>query len=232
MIFAGLQKLTLLDYPGHTACTVFTQGCDYRCPFCHNASLLPVGVAPDQPIDEEEILSFLRKRQGTLDGVCITGGEPLLHPELRDFIVRVRELGFGLKLDTNGNHPEYLRSLIEEDLLTMVAMDIKNSPAHYARTIGLPAFDLGPVRESAALLMEGRIPYEFRTTVVDELHEGADFEAVGQWIAGAKRYFLQSFTDREAVPFGGLHAPSKEKLREYREIAAKYVPETRLRGVD
>lgn len=232
MIFAGLQKLTLLDYPGHTACTVFTQGCDYRCPFCHNASLLPVGVAPDQPIDEEEILSFLRKRQGTLDGVCITGGEPLLHPELRDFIVRVRELGFGLKLDTNGNHPEYLRSLIEEGLLTMVAMDIKNSPAHYARTIGLPAFDLGPVRESAALLMEGRIPYEFRTTVTRELHTPEDMRQIGAWLRGNSPYFLQMYVDSGHVLHPGLTAPSPEEMEALRQAVLPDLPRAQLRGVE
>jgi Pyruvate-formate lyase-activating enzyme len=167
-----------------------------------------------------------------LEGVAFTGGEPCLRPELPDLMARIREMGFGVKLDTNGNHPARLREILERGLADYVAMDVKNSPEKYAATCGLSALDLGPIRESVALLLEGKTDYEFRTTVVDELHEGADFEAVGQWIAGAKRYFLQSFTDREAVPFGGLHAPSKEKLREYREIASKYVPETRLRGVD
>ena len=197
----GLQKMTLLDFPGRVACKVFLGGCDFRCPFCHNFQLID-GSAPPV-MEEEELLAFLRKRKGLLEGVAFTGGEPCLRPELPDLMARIREMGFGVKLDTNGNHPARLSAL-----------------------------DLGPIRESVALLLEGKTDYEFRTTVVDELHEGADFEAVGQWIAGAKRYFLQSFTDREAVPFGGLHAPSKENLREYREIAAKYVPETRLRGVD
>lgn len=226
----GLQKMTLLDFPGRVACTVFLGGCDFRCPFCHNFQLID-GSAPPM-MEEEELLAFLRKRKGLLEGVAFTGGEPCLRPELPDLMARIREMGFGVKLDTNGNHPARLREILERGLADYVAMDVKNSPGKYAATCGLSALDLGPIRESVALLLEGKTDYEFRTTVVDELHEGADFEAVGQWIAGAKRYFLQSFTDREAVPFGGLHAPSKEKLREYREIAAKYVPETRLRGVD
>ena len=212
MLFAGLQKLTLLDYPGHTACTVFTQGCDFRCPFCHNASLLETGVTPEYPVEESEILSFLKKRQGTLDGVAITGGEPLLHPELRDFILRVRELGFKVKLDTNGNHPDFLRALIDQGLVDMVAMDIKNCPEHYARTIGVPGFDLSPIRESAALLMENRVPYEFRTTVTGELHSAEDMRGIGEWLRGDRPYFLQAFMDSGHVLRPGLTAPTAEKI--------------------
>ena len=230
MLFAGLQKLTLLDYPGHTACTVFTQGCDYRCPFCHNASLVDSCAAPEHPVLEEDVLAFLKKRQGTLDGVCITGGEPLLHGELYDFILRVRELGFGVKLDTNGNHPAALRRLIDERLLAMVAMDIKNSPAHYARTIGLPHFDLGPVRESVALLKEGKVPFEFRTTVTNELHDAEDFRQIGAWLQGEEPYFLQFYVDSGHVLHPGLTAPTKEKMTEYREILLPFLPNTALRG--
>ena len=230
MLFAGLQKLTLLDYPGHTACTVFTQGCDYRCPFCHNASLLDSCAPPEHPVLEEDVLAFLKKRQGTLDGVCITGGEPLLHEELYGFILRVRELGFAVKLDTNGNHPAYLRRLIDERLVAMVAMDIKNSPEHYARTIGLPRFDLGPVRESAALLKEGKAPFEFRTTVTNELHSGEDFRAIGEWLRGEEPYFLQFYVDSGHVLHPGLTAPTKEKMQAFREILLPYLPNTALRG--
>ena len=226
----GLQKMTLLDFPGRVACTVFLGGCDFRCPFCHNYELVD-GSAP--PIMEDsELFAFLEKRRGLLDGVAITGGEPCLRPELPDFMRRIRDMGYGVKLDTNGTHPALLRTILEEGLADYVAMDIKNRPEKYAQTVGLPAVDLVPVRESVSLLMHGGIEYEFRTTVVDEFHEADDFEAIGAWIAGARHYFLQAFTDRDSVPFGNLHAPSAEKLREYAAIARRHVPDTRLRGVD
>ena len=232
MVFAGLQKLTLLDYPGHTACTVFTQGCDLRCPFCHNSSLLDVGAAPENPIDEEEILSFLKKRQGTLDGVAITGGEPLMHPELRDFILRVREMGFRVKLDTNGNRPEYLRSLIVDALVDMVAMDVKNCPEHYARTAGLPGIDLAPIRESVSLLKENRVAYEFRTTVTQQLHSAEDMRGIGEWLRGDSPYFLQMYVDSGHILRSGLTAPTPEKMREFREILLPFLPNTQIRGLD
>ena len=226
----GLQKMTLLDFPGRVACTVFLGGCDFRCPFCHNYELVD-GSAP--PIMEDsDLFAFLEKRRGLLDGVAITGGEPCLRPELPDFMRRIRDMGYGVKLDTNGTHPALLRTILEEGLADYVAMDIKNRPEKYAQTVGLPAVDLAPVRESVSLLMHGGIEYEFRTTVVDEFHEADDFEAIGAWIAGAQHYFLQAFTDRDSVPFGNLHAPSAEKLREYAAIARRHVPDTRLRGVD
>lgn len=230
MLFAGLQKLTLLDYPQHTACTVFTQGCDFRCPFCHNASLLDSCSAPAHPVLEEEVLALLSRRRGTLDGVCITGGEPLLHPELRDFIRRVGEMGFAVKLDTNGNHPDYLRHLIDDGLLAMVAMDIKNSPAHYARTIGLPHFDIGPVRESAALLMENKVNFEFRTTVTKELHSEEDFRAIGEWLRGPEAYFLQYYADSGHVLHPGLTAPDGERMARLCGALREYVPAARIRG--
>ena len=232
MVFAGLQKLTLLDYPGHTACTVFTQGCDFRCPFCHNASLLETGAAPETAIEEEEILSFLKKRRGTLDGVAITGGEPLLHPSLRAFILRVREMGFQVKLDTNGNHPDPLRSLMEDRLVDMVAMDIKNCPEHYARTVGLPRLDLSPIRESVSLLKEGRVPYEFRTTVTAQLHSEEDMRGIGAWLRGDSPYFLQMYVDSGRVLRSGLTAPTPEKMREYRQILLADLPRAQIRGLD
>ena len=160
----GLQKLTLLDWPGKVACTVFLGGCDFRCPFCHNGDLVAGPMPPGMA--EEELLDFLRKRRGLLDGVCVTGGEPLLRPDLEGLLSRIRDLGFPVKLDTNGNHPQALRHLWERGLVDYVAMDIKNSPARYAETVGVPGLDLGPVRESAAWLLEGGVDYEFRTTVV------------------------------------------------------------------
>ena len=226
----GLQKMTLLDFPGRVACTVFLGGCDYRCPFCHNFELVD-GTAP-AVMDDGELLSFLRKRQGLLDGVAITGGEPCLHAGLPDLLARIRELGFATKLDTNGCHPRMLERLLSDQLVDYVAMDVKNSPEKYARTAGVERVDLDAIAESIRLIMDGAPDYEFRTTVVEEFHEESDFHAMGEMIRGARRYFLQCLTDRDSVPFGNLHAPSRETLEKYREIARNYVPDTELRGVD
>ena len=226
----GLQKMTLLDFPGRVACTVFLGGCDMRCPYCHNAELLD-GTAP-AVMDDAELLAFLKKRQGLLDGVCFTGGEPLLQKDLPDFAAKVRDLGYPVKLDTNGNHPDRLEKMIREDLVQYVAMDIKNSPERYAETAGLRQLDLAPIRESVRMLMEGKTDYEFRTTAVSELHDDESFEQIGQWIKGAKRYFLQRFTDRDTVPFQGLHSPGKEQMEHWAEIIRPYVPAVELRGVE
>ncbi|MDO5327431.1 MAG: anaerobic ribonucleoside-triphosphate reductase activating protein [Clostridia bacterium] len=230
MKISGLQKMTLLDFPGHVACTVFLGGCDFRCPFCHNFELV-LSTSPTA-MEEEELLAFLKKRFGLLDGVAITGGEPCLHPGLPELMKKIHDLGFQVKLDTNGAHPALLRAILEQSLADYVAMDIKNSPESYARTVGLKEIDLAPIRESVSLLMEGRTDYEFRTTVVKELHTAEDFERIGPWIAGSRRYFLQAFTDRDSVPFGGLHAPDADTMRAYAEIVRAYVPQTSLRGVD
>ena len=214
--------------PGRVACTVFTEGCDFRCPFCHNASLVThfgAGLSVD------EFFSFLKKRQGMLDGVCISGGEPLLQPDIEDFIRRIRALGYAVKLDTNGARPDRLAALIDAGLLDYVAMDIKNSPSKYAETAGLGAMPSG-VPESVALLLSGIVPYEFRTTVVEELHEPSDFSAIGEWIKGAERYFLQKFTDSGDLVGEGLSAPSDEKLRACLAAVAPYVPSASLRGVN
>ncbi len=226
----GLQKMTLLDFPGRVACTVFLGGCDFRCPFCHNFELVD-GTAPAL-LDDGALFAFLEKRRGLLDGVAVTGGEPCLHPGLPALLRRIRAMGYAVKLDTNGAHPAMLKGILDEGLADYVAMDIKNAPEKYALTCGLASLDLAPVRESVGLLMAGGTDYEFRTTVVEEFHGEEDFEAIGRWIAGAKRYFLQCFTDRDSVPFGDLHAPSPERLRRYAEIARAYVPDTQVRGVD
>ncbi len=226
----GLQKMTLLDFPGHVACTVFLGGCDLRCPFCHNFELADGTAKP--VMDEEELLSFLDKRHGLLDGVAITGGEPCLHADLPDLMRTIRALGFKVKLDSNGFHPEMLARILEEGLADYVAMDVKNSPAKYAATSGVRDLDIAPVLKSIALLKGSGVDFEFRTTVVKEFHEKEDFEAIGQMIEGAPRYFLQAFTDRDTVPFQGLHAPSADEMREFAKVAAKYVPDTQLRGVD
>ena len=225
----GLQKMTLLDYPEHVACTVFLGGCDFRCPFCHNYEL---ACNMAQPVmDVEELFAFLEKRKGLLDGVAITGGEPCLQEELPEMLSGIREMGYAVKLDTNGYHPEMLKRLFSEKLVDYAAMDIKNSPEKYAQTCGLRKVDLGRIKESIRVLLEEAPDCEFRTTVVEELHEAADFEKIGQMIRGADRYFLQCFTDRDSVPYEGFHAPSAEALETYAAVVRRYVPDVRLRGV-
>ena len=226
----GLQKMTLLDFPGRVACTVFFGGCDMRCPFCHNAELLD-GTAP-AIMDDEELLAFLKKRQGLLDGVAFTGGEPLLQKDLPELTAKIRDLGYPVKLDANGMHPERLELMMKKGLVQYVAMDIKNGPERYAETAGLPEIDLAPVRESVSLLMNGEMDYEFRTTVVAELHDDRSFEQIGQWIKGARHYYLQKFTDRDTVPFEGLHAPTDEQMRKWAEKLRPDIPAVELRGLE
>ncbi|MCR4708889.1 MAG: anaerobic ribonucleoside-triphosphate reductase activating protein [Clostridiales bacterium] len=226
----GLQKMTLLDFPGRVACTVFIGGCDFRCPFCHNFELVDGTAKPI--MDDEELLSFLSGRKGLLDGVAFTGGEPMINPGLPELIRKIRDLGYAIKLDTNGYHPETLEMLLKEGLIDYVAMDIKNSPAKYAMTSGLDQLDLEPVKKSISLLLEGDVDYEFRTTVLKEFHEADDFEEMGKMIKGAKKYFLQAFTDRDSVPFGNLHAPNKAEMTAFMAKAAPYVLEISLRGID
>lgn len=225
----GLQKMTLLDFPGRVACTVFLGGCDFRCPFCHNSGLLDAG-APAL-MDDTGLLEFLEKRKGVLDGVAFTGGEPLLRAELPELMQKIRDLDYPIKLDTNGNHPEKLKAVVSAGLVEYVAMDIKNSPKRYADTIGFETFDLEKVQENLDFLRSGAVDYELRTTVVDEFHDDDSFRSIAQWIKGAKRYYLQCFTDRESVLQPGLHAPSKEDLQRYAEIVAQYVETVEIRGI-
>lgn len=226
----GLQKLTLLDYPGKTACTVFLAACDFRCPFCHNSQLLDAGAA-ELVMDDEELLRFLKKREGMLDGVAFTGGEPLLSPELPALLRRIRTMDYAIKLDTNGNQPQRLRALIDEGLVDYVAMDVKNALPRYGETVGVAGFDTANIEQSIRLLLEDRVDYEFRTTVVRELHDESSFRGIAELIKGAKRYYLQCFTDRDSVPFAGLHAPEEADLRRYAEIVRPYVESVELRGV-
>lgn len=231
MRICGLQKLTLLDFPGHTACTVFTGGCNYRCPFCQNSPLvLRPELEPDIP--EEEFFAFLRKRKGLLDGVAVSGGEPTLQPDLREFILKIRALGFSVKLDTNGSRFSVLSSLIGEGLLDYVAMDVKNSPELYAETAGVADPRLEDVERSIRLLLSGTVPFEFRTTVVAELHSADSVADLAAWIRGAPRYYLQSFEDSGAILEDGLHACSPETLEEMRRAASQFVPSAELRGVE
>ena len=226
----GLQKMTLLDFPGRVACTVFLGGCDFRCPFCHNYELADGSAKPI--MDEIELLDFLSKRKGLLDGVAFTGGEPCLHKDLPQLLKKIRELGFAIKLDTNGYHPQMLKGLIDEGLVDYVAMDIKNSPEKYAATCGVGSVDMNIIKESISNITGSKIDYEFRTTVVKEFHEEKDFEKIGELISGARCYFLQCFTDRDSVPFGDLHAPNKADMERFAQIARRFVANTELRGID
>lgn len=233
MLISGLQKMTLLDYPGCVACTVFTGGCNFRCPFCHNASLvIPEALrAADGGVDA--VLSFLKKRQGLLDGVAVTGGEPLLHADMAEFLRRVKDLGFRVKLDTNGSFPARLRALVEEGLVDRVAMDIKNDPAFYAETAGVPELDLAPITESKEFLLSGAVEYEFRTTVVKGLHTAERLENAARWIEGAREYHLQQFKDSgELIAPDGLGAFSDDEMRELLQAVLPIIPVAALRGVE
>lgn len=230
MQIAGFQKLTLLDYPGKVACTVFTPGCNYRCPFCHNAGLV-LPQRERQIIGEDEVLEYLVKRAGLLDGVCLTGGEPMLQKDLPDFIRRIKALGYCVKLDTNGSDPAQLEQLLDENLLDYAAMDIKNSLARYHETAGVPRVDLSGVIQSAELLMQGKIPFEFRTTIVKEFHTPEDIEAIGKWLQGAPKYYLQNFVDSGDLIRPGLHPVDEDTLRRMADILRPYVKETALRGI-
>ena len=232
MLVSGLQKLTLLDYPGKVACTVFTGGCNFRCPFCHNAPLvLPEQMAHDS--SAEEVLRFLRKRVGVLDGVAVTGGEPLLHTDIADFLREIKGMGFLVKLDTNGSFPERLIALVEEGLVDRVAVDIKNSPALYAKTVGLERFDLRGVERTKDYLLSDPVEYEFRTTVVKGLHTRESLIEAAQWIAGAREYYLQQFKDSGALIAGtGLGAFDGEEMHALAEAVRPWVPNVQLRGVE
>lgn len=231
LMISGLQKLTLLDYPGTVACTVFTGRCDFRCPFCHNAPLvLPERIAED--ITEDEVLSFLKKRQGVLDGVAITGGEPLLHKNIDSFLAKVHALGYKIKLDTNGSFPERLISIVRDGLVDRVAMDIKNSPDKYGEAVGIAGFDISGVEKSKDFLLEGHIDYEFRTTVVKGLHTEESLLEAAKWIAGAKEYYLQQFKDSgDVIDINGLSAFDEGEMHALAERVSVYVPSVQVRGV-
>lgn len=225
--------MTLLDYPGKVAATIFTAGCNLRCPFCHNASLVTRINLADQ-LDMEDILAYLKKRSGILDGVCITGGEPLLSDGVFDLIKRIRDLGYLIKLDTNGTFPERLKRAVMGRLVDTVAMDIKNSKERYAETVGIKDFDISPIEESVAFLKSGAVDFEFRTTVCPELHTEADMESIGRWLEGSPRYYLQCFKDSGDLiggPAEGFTEPSQQFMETLQKIAAKYIQNVELRGI-
>ncbi|MCQ2454876.1 MAG: anaerobic ribonucleoside-triphosphate reductase activating protein [Clostridia bacterium] len=226
----GFQKMTLLDFPGKVACTVFTGGCNLRCPFCHNASLV-TEIDGESEIKEAEILDFLSKRNGLLDGVAITGGEPLLQNDIVDFIRKIKELGFAVKLDTNGTFPDKLKYLVNSKLVDYVAMDIKNSPSKYAITSGLKEFDFSCIKESIDFLLEGNVDFEFRTTVVKEFHQIDDFAEIGKLISGAPKYFLQNFVDSGNLIGENLHSVPKEEIEKAKEILSSFIKNVEIRGL-
>ena len=229
MKFYGFQKMTMLDFPEKVACLVFTGGCNFRCPFCHNALLV---TQNDSVVyDEEEILEYLKKRKGLLDGICISGGEPLLQVGLDDFLKKVKEIGYSVKLDTNGSFPSRLEKLVESGLVDYVAMDIKNCKDKYPLTCGTDSVDLSNIESSVRFLLQGKVDYEFRTTIVEGLHETQDIVKIGEWIRGAKKYFLQNFVDSGNLIESGLRAVSLDKLKDFEKIAKNYVEKIGLRGV-
>lgn len=229
MVIQGLQKLTLLDYPGQVACTVFTAGCNFRCPFCHNASLV-IDTYHNENIPEGEVFAFLKKRQGILDGVCVSGGEPLIQHGIIKFLERIKELGYAVKLDTNGSFPDKLERAVEEGLVDYVAMDIKNSRENYGRTVGIVDYDIQNIQKSVNFLLSDRVPYEFRTTVVREFHQRSDFEAIAEWIRGAQRYYLQQFVDSGDLIRGGLHGYNRDIMEQALAIVKKSVMLAEIRG--
>ena len=230
MKICGFNKTTLLDYPGRVACTIFLGGCNFRCPFCQNGALV---VEPDtQPeYSREEILSFLKKRKGILDGVCVSGGEPTLSAVLPDFLHEIKNLGYDVKLDTNGSRPSVVKNLAADGLIDKVAMDIKACPSNYHVLTGVAA-DLDAIRETAMWLLKGDLDYEFRTTVVRELHTEKDFLEIGQWLHDAKAYYLQAYRDSDGVLMPGFSSCSEDEMKNYRDILSRTIPVVEIRGMD
>lgn len=229
MLIKGFQKLTLLDYPGKTACTVFTGGCNYRCPFCHNAGL--VTKMDTEIIPEGEVFAHLKKRQGILDGVAISGGEPLLQGDIEEFLATIKELGYQIKLDTNGSFPGKLKSIIDKGLCDYVAMDIKNSKERYPETIGIDKFDISLMEKSVDILMSSDVEFEFRTTVTKNFHTIKDIENIGEWVKGVKNFYLQNFVDSGNLIDSNVEGVSKEEMQEMLVAIRKYVPTAEIRGL-
>lgn len=228
MKICGLQKMTLLDFPGKIACTVFLGGCNFRCPFCHNGSLAK--GCGEALMSVDELLAFLDSRRGRLQGVCISGGEPTLNPELPDLIAEIKSRGFAVKLDTNGTNPQMLYGLIADGLVDYVAMDIKNSPDNYFSTIGVQSDEyMASVCESAELLMSGKVDFEFRTTLVRELHTPYDIEKIGMWLSGNEKFFLQTYRDEGDLLVGGFTPFTKEEIIDLLDILKKHIPNAKIR---
>ena len=230
MKICGFNKTTLLDYPGRVACTIFLGGCNFRCPFCQNGALV-VEPGSQPEYSQEEILAFLKKRKGILDGVCVSGGEPTLSDGLPDFLRKIKDLGYDVKLDTNGSRPSVVKKLAADDLIDKVAMDIKACPSNYHVLTGVNV-DLDAICETAGWLLNGDLDYEFRTTVVRELHSEKDFQEISQWLSGAKSYYLQAYRDSDGVLMPGFSACSEDEMKNYRDILLETIPVVEIRGME
>lgn len=231
MKIGGLQKLTLVDYPGKVAATVFLIGCNFRCPFCQNAELVISGLAAGADfILESEFFEFLDSKIGFIDGICITGGEPTINADLENFIRKIKAKGFLIKLDSNGSNPEMLKELLDKKLLDFIAMDIKTSLDKYEKTIGAK-IDLEKIKKSVEIIKNSGIDYEFRTTVVPGLVEKEDIEKIGQWLKGAKKIALQQFQNRKVLDknLQTLRPYSDETLKEFKKILEKHIERVELR---
>lgn len=229
MIICGYEKFSMVDYDDKIACTIFTGGCNFRCPFCHNGALV-IGDVAAQRIDEEEVIDYLIKRRGMVDAVCVSGGEPTLQPDLGDFLRKVRDLGYLTKLDTNGLRPDVVKNLIDNGLLDYIAMDIKNSPEKYHITTGVKDVDMEKIRQSVDIIMSSGIDYEFRTTMMDELHTAEDMRAIASWIEGAKRYYLQKYKDNEGCIEHGYNPVDLKTAKQYLALFEGKVSKLGLRG--
>jgi len=229
MFICGIQKLSLLDYPGKICCTVFLRGCNMRCPFCHNASIA-LSMQIENQIKEEDFFAFLKRRKGLLDGVCISGGEPLLYSSTYEFAEKIKNEGYLVKLDTNGTNPERLENMIKSGAVDYVAMDIKNCIEKYPLTSGIKDIDTEKIKKSAKLLMQGNVPFEFRTTVVDGFHTKEDIVKIGEWLRGAPRYYLQPFVDSGDIIKSGLSALSKEEMLEMKALVSDCFGIVEIRG--
>ena len=229
MRICGLEKFSLVDFDGILACSIFTAGCNFACPFCHNSALV-LDASEQIEISSEEVFEFLEKRKHILGGVCVSGGEPTLQPDLADFLAKVKLLGYKIKLDTNGSNPFVLKRLIDAQLIDYVAMDIKNSLENYDITVGKENFSTENVEKSVKLLMNGKLAYEFRTTLVDELHSEEDIKNIGVWLSGANKYFLQKFVDKDSCIVDGLNAVTEEKAKKFKSILSQTISSVNLRG--
>lgn len=226
----GFEKLSLVDFDGMITCTIFVGGCNFACPFCHNSSLV-LNPASNQEVRFEEVMEYLNLRKKIVDAVCITGGEPTIYPDLGKYFKIFKGMGFITKLDTNGTNPEVIKSLVREELVDYVAMDVKNSLSSYQKTIGKNNPELvKKVQESINYLLEGHVDYEFRTTIVKQLHTKEDIIEMGKMLKGAKKLFLQHFIASENCIQKGLSEITKEQANEFIEILKEYVPNVSLRG--
>lgn len=230
MTIAGFQKLTLLDFPGKTACTVFTAGCNLRCPFCHNADLV-ISPSSIEKFSEEEILSYLNKRTGLIDGICITGGEPMLMKDLPSFCEKIKNIGIAVKIDTNGSFPSLLKYIVRNGLCDYVAMDVKNTLSKYPETVGIPDLDVTPFAESIEFLKSTDISHEFRTTVCRPFHTETDIVEIGKMLGKNERYFLQSFVDSGRLIGDGVSGFLPSEMKDMLSKLKEFVPNADIRGI-